>query len=71
MFVVMVAGQLIVGGSLSVTVTVKEQVAVLPLASVTLNVLTVVPLGKAEPLAKPAICAVVCPGQLSAPTGAV
>ncbi len=45
--------------------------AVLPDASVTLCVTVVVPIGKVEPLAKPAILVVVEPGQLSVPTGAV
>jgi hypothetical protein len=58
-----------IGAWLSITVTVNEQDAVLPLASVTVNVLVVVPTGKLEPEAKPAFCAVVWPGQLSCPTG--
>ena len=49
------AGQEIVGSSLSLTVTVKEQKAVLPLASVTVKLLVVVPFGKAEPLGRPAV----------------
>jgi len=52
-------GQLIVGFSLSVTVTVNEHVAVFPLASVTTKVLVVVPIGKVDPEAKPAVCAMV------------
>ena len=59
------------GASLSVTVTVKEQVAVNPAPSVTLNVLVVVPLGKEAPLAEPAIWVVDAPEQLSVPVGAV
>ena len=39
------AGQVIDGGSVSFTVTVTEQVAVLPDASVAKNVLVVVPTG--------------------------
>jgi hypothetical protein len=53
------------------TVTVKEQDAVCPLAAVTVNVFVVVPRGKVEPLAKPAVRTVVAPWQLSVPTGAV
>ena len=54
------------------TVTLNEQVAVLPDTSVTLYVTTVVPIGNTEPLA----CAefskvVIAPGQLSVPTGGV
>ena len=56
---------------MSMTVTVKEQVVVLPDASVTVKVLVVLPEGKVAPLAKPAVCVVVAPGQLSVPTGAV
>jgi hypothetical protein len=67
----MLAGQVMVGNSVSVTVTVNPQVAVLPLASVTLNTFVVVPIGNAAPLATPAVCIVVWPGQLSAPIGAV
>ena len=63
-------GQLMVGASLSVTVTVKEQVAVPPTA-VTTKVLVVAPTGKLAPLAKPAVWLVEAPGQLSVPTGAV
>ena len=55
----------IVGNSLSVTVTVNEHVAVLLLASVTLKVFVVVPIGNKLPLAKPAVCVISCPVQLS------
>ena len=65
------AGQEIVGFSVSFTVTVKEHVVVLLLASVTLNVFVVTPIGNAAPLESPAVCVVVDPLQLSAPTGAV
>jgi hypothetical protein len=41
--------QLIVGNSLSFTVTVNEQVLVLPLPSVTVHTTVVVPLGKIAP----------------------
>ena len=67
----MLAGQVIVGGSVSLTVTVKLHVAVSPAASVTTKVLTVAPTGKVAPLARPAVCADVDAGQLSVPTGAV
>ena len=67
----MLAGQLIEGFSLSVTVTVKLQSVVLPAASVTRKVFVVTPTGKAAPEARPAICVVVAPGQLSVPVGAV
>ena len=56
---------------MSVTVTVNEQVAVLPKASVTKNVFVVEPTGKDAPLPKPAVCVVVEPAQLSVPTGVV
>ena len=64
------AGQVMVGGWLSTTVTVKEQLAVAALAAVTVKVLVVTPTGKLAPEAKPAVCAVVAPGQLSVPDGA-
>ena len=51
--------------------TVKLQVALLPTASVTRKTFVVVPTGKAAPLAKPAVCEVDGPAQLSEPTGAV
>src|SRR5437867_4251881 len=47
----MLAGQIIVGGSLSLTVTVKVQLPSLPLVSLALQVTVVVPLLKVEPLA--------------------
>ena len=65
------AGQVITGGSLSFTVTVKLHVAVLPAASVTRKTLVVTPTGKADPLANPPVCVVNAPAQLSVPTGAV
>ena len=64
-------GQVIDGASVSLTFTVKEQLVLLPLASVTVKVLVVVPTGKVAPLARPAVCVVVEPEQLSVPTGAV
>ena len=67
----MLAGQVILGASVSVTVTVNEQLVFWPFDAVTSNVLVVVPTGKAAPEAKPAVCVVVAPEQLSLPTGAV
>ena len=64
-------GQVIAGNSLSAIVTVKLQVAVFPAATVTVNVFTVLPIGNVAPLAMPAVCIVVAPGQLSLPTGVV
>lgn len=52
------------------TVTVKEHTAVLPAWSVTLKVFVVVPTGKLEFDANPAV-RVVVEGQLSVPTGVV
>ena len=63
--------QVIVGGILSTTVTVKLQELVLPAASVARKVFVVVPAGKVEPLASPAVWVVVAPLQLSVPTGVV
>jgi hypothetical protein len=54
-----------VGISVSFTVTVKEHVAVFPDPSETVKLFEVVPVGKLEPLAKPAVCAKVGPAQLS------
>ena len=70
---VCVAGQVIVGAWLSVTVTVNEHVVVRPLAAVAKNVLVVVPTGKAEPEGKPAVCVVITLEQLPGvePTGGV
>src|SRR5436190_1173343 len=65
LFTVVLAGQAMVGAWLSRTVTLNEQVAVLPEASVTRKLLMVVPMGKEAPLAKPLSCATVCPEQLS------
>ena len=58
-------GQVMTGATPSVTVTVKEQVAVLPLASVAVKLFEVVPTGKVDPLAKPEVCARLPPAQLS------
>ena len=57
-------GQGILGGSVSLMVTVKLHVAVLPLASVTRKLLVVVTLGKVAPLGRPAVCDNTAPGQL-------
>src|SRR5437764_13018517 len=67
----MSAGQTITGAWLSRTVTVKLQVAVLPAASLTTKLLVVTPSGNNEPLARPAVCTVLEPGQLFVPLGAV
>ena len=67
----MFAGQVMLGGWLSATVTVKLQLAVWLLAAVTVKVFVVVPTGKLLPLAKPAVRVVLAPEQLSVPTGAV
>ena len=52
----LISEQLISGFSVSFTVTVKLQLAVLDPASVTTNVFVVVPIGKIVPLARPAVC---------------
>ena len=66
-------GQVIAGGWLSaiVTVTVKEQLAVILATSVTVYIKVVMPCGKILPLFRPvlSVCRVVAPGQLSVPTG--
>ncbi len=62
--------QLIVGSSVSFTVTVKLQFAFAPATSVISNVLVVIPLGYALPDAKPAVCNTENPVQLSTLTGA-
>jgi len=60
---VVLAGQLTVGGSLSLTLTVNEQEAVLPEASVAVQVTVVVPFKKVEP--DGGLQLTVAPGQLS------
>ena len=67
----MLPGHVITGSSVSVTVTVNEHEDVNLPASVTVNVFVVVPVGNVAPLGRPAVCAVVAPGQLSVPTGAL
>jgi hypothetical protein len=61
--VTMSAGQAAVGASVSLTVTVKEQALVFPLASVAVQFTVVVPLGKVEPLA--GVQLILAPEQLS------
>ena len=67
------AGQVIVGATLSVTVTVKEQVLVLPAPSVAFHTTMLLPLGKLEPLARPLIRVTAGAGleQLSVAVGVV
>ena len=64
---VIFAGHAMVGFSVSLTVTVKVHVAVLPDASVAVQVTVVVPFGKAVPEAGEQL--VVTPGQLSLAVG--
>ena len=63
------AGQFATGAWVSLTVTVKLQEALFPLASVTVQVTVLLPLAKVEPLA--GLQLTVWPGQLSAPVGVV
>ena len=51
----MFAGQEMDNEFVSATITEKLQVSILPAESDATNVFTVTPIGKAEPLAKPAI----------------
>ena len=67
--VTMFAGQTMLGGWLSLTVTVKVHVAILPEASVALQVTVVVPFAKAEPEAGVQATTGV-PGQSSVAVGA-
>ena len=64
----MLGGQVIVGGCVSLTVTVKVQLAVLPDESATVQVTVVVPTGKNEPEAGEHVGAPT-PGQLSETVG--
>ena len=66
---VTLAGQVIIGGCVSLTVTVNEQPAVLPAASATEQVTVVVPLGKVAPEAGEHT-GTPTPGQLSLTAGA-
>lgn len=61
------AGQMMVGGAPSMTVTLNEQVLVFPAASVAVQVTVVVPTGKNEPDA--GVQEDVRPGQLSVTVG--
>ena len=61
----MLDGQVKVGFSVSFTITVKLQAAVLPNASVTVKPLPVIPSGKTEPLPIPEVCVKLDPAQLS------
>jgi hypothetical protein len=60
-----------VGGTPSVTVTVKLQSAVFPDPSVAVKVTVETPAGNALPEAKPPVCDTLTPGQLSVATGVV
>src|SRR5258706_15863173 len=67
--VLMFDGQVNVGSSVSLTVTVQEQMLLLPLASLTVQVTVVTPLLKLVPLA--GLQLTVEPGQLSLAFGTV
>jgi hypothetical protein len=56
LFTVIFEGQVIVGGIVSNTVTVKVQVAVFPDESVAVKVFVVTPIGYVEPEGNPAVC---------------
>jgi hypothetical protein len=60
----MLAGQLTFGASLSRTMTVKEQLPILPELSVAVQVTVVIPLGNAVPEAGVQV-GVIVPSQLS------
>ena len=64
-FSVMLAGQVTEGPAASVTETVKEQLAELPLPSTTTKETVVVPTGNTLPLAGPAVCVGETAPQLS------
>ena len=68
-FAVMLAGQVTLGAWPSTTVTVKLQVPVRPAASVALKVTELAPIGKLDPLGRPAVWVVETPAQLSVPDG--
>lgn len=59
------------GGSVSITVTLNEHVTEFPLTSVAKKLMVVTPIGKADPLGKPAVWETSSPGQLSVAVGAV
>src|SRR5256885_17156119 len=69
-FWVMSAGQTITGACASVTVTVKLHGALLPAAARSAREVGGSPTGKNHPRARPAVCTVLEPGQMSVPTGA-
>jgi hypothetical protein len=60
-----------IGGWLSVTVTVNEQVLVKPAPSVAFHTTVLLPFGKAEPLVKPLVFTTVGGVQLSVAVGVV
>jgi hypothetical protein len=62
-------GQAIVGGCISLTVMVNEQVTEEPPPSVTRKTMVFEPLGKAEPLANPLMRVIAIPEQLSVAVG--
>jgi len=62
------AGQTTTGGSVSLTVTVKVQLLVLPAASVAVQVTGVAPVPKLDPVG--GLQVTVTPGQLSLAVGA-
>src|SRR5438445_695086 len=64
----MSAGQVIIGGSVSLTVTVNVHLAVLPAASVAVQITGVAPFANNLPLG--GLHATVAPGQLSVTVGA-
>ena len=66
-------GQLMLGSCVSVTVTCKEQVLVLPAASVARKMTVLVPAGNADPLGRPLVRTEVplVGGQLSVKGGLV
>ena len=58
------------GFKVSLMVTVKKQLSLLPATSVAMNLLMVVPTGNIEPEANPNVCTVeTTPEQLSVPIG--
>ena len=65
------AGQVMAGGVISVTVTVKEQVLVFALRSVAFHTLVLIPTGKVAPEARPLCNTTDCTPQLSVAVGVV
>ncbi len=71
-YTVMSLGQpAIPGASMSFTVITNEQDTEFPSASVAVYAIVVLPTAKLLPLAGPALCTIVAPGQLSLTVGAV